>query len=154
MSSRFRTLRRFGLAAALASVIGSSLPLLAQDEIADVPRERTLITQGWDFYNQVPSADNFNPYLGALLHNRNNLHYTVYESLFYYDYFQGDVIPWIAENYEYNDDYTAVTITLRDGVTWSDGEALTANDVVFTIDMLKANAPELQLSRGSNPRVP
>src|SRR5690606_5475893 len=102
------------------------------------------------FYNQVPSPDNFNPYLGALLHNRNNLHYTVYESLFYYDYFRGEVIPWIAESYEYNDDYTDVTITLREGVTWSDGEALTADDVVFTNDMLKANAPELQLSSAMN----
>ncbi len=150
MSSLFRHWRRLGLVAALISVLGSSVPLLAQDEIPDVPRERTLITQGWDFYNQVPSPDNFNPYLGALLHNRNNLHYTVYESLFYYDYFRGEVIPWIAESYEYNDDYTGVTITLREGVTWSDGEALTADDVVFTIDMLKANAPELQLSSAMN----
>jgi peptide/nickel transport system substrate-binding protein len=150
MPSIFRTLRRVGLAAGLAALMGSSVPLLAQDEIPDVPRERTLVTQGWDFYNQIPSADNFNPYLGALLHNRNNLHYTVYESLFYYDYFEGEVIPWIAESYAYNNDYTGVTITLQEGVAWSDGEPLTADDVVFTIDMLKANAPELQLSTAMN----
>jgi len=51
--------------------------------LPEVPRARTLIAQGWDFHNQVPSVDNFNPYAGVLLHQRNSLHYTVNEALFY-----------------------------------------------------------------------
>ena len=32
-----------------------------------------------------------------------------------------------------------LTVKLRDGVTWSDGEPFTADDVVFTYDMLREN---------------
>jgi peptide/nickel transport system substrate-binding protein len=55
----------------------------------------------------------------------------------------GGIIPWLATGYEYNADFTAVTITLRDGVTWSDGTPFTAGDVVYTVKMLQANAPDL-----------
>jgi peptide/nickel transport system substrate-binding protein len=40
------------------------------------------------------------------------------------------------------------TLKLRDGVTWSDGMPLTADDVVFTIQMLLDNAPDLWNSAG------
>lgn len=125
-------------------LVGASAALA--QELPDVPRNRTLISQGWDYYNQVPSIDNFNPYAGVLLHQRNNLHYTVYESLFYTNHFTNELIPWIGESFAYNDDFTEVTVKLRPGVTWSDGEALDADDVVFTLDMLKAAAPDLLFS--------
>lgn len=112
----------------------------------DVPRNRTLITQGWDFHNQVPAPDNFNPYAGVLLHQRNSLHYTINEALFYTNHNTNELIPWQAEGYSYNDDFTEVTIKLRDGVKWSDGEVFDAEDVVFTFDMLKAAAPDLLFS--------
>lgn len=70
------------------------------------------------------------------------LHQAVFESLFYLNYETGETEPWLAESFEYNDDATAVTITLREGITWSDGEPFTANDVVFTLNMLKEN-PDL-----------
>ncbi|MFN2109613.1 MAG: hypothetical protein ACK2UI_08135, partial [Anaerolineae bacterium] len=37
---------------------------VAIGDIQDLPREKTFISQGWDFYNQVPSPTNFNPYAG------------------------------------------------------------------------------------------
>jgi len=40
--------------------------------------------------------------------------------------------PQLATSWEANDDYTVWTFTLREGVTWHDGEAFTADDVVFT----------------------
>ena len=56
----------------LASALISAAPIAMAQDVPDVPRNRTLISQGWDFYNQVPSTDNFNPYAGVLLHQRNN----------------------------------------------------------------------------------
>jgi beta-1,4-mannooligosaccharide/beta-1,4-mannosyl-N-acetylglucosamine phosphorylase len=41
--------------------------------------------------------------------------------------------PWLAESAEWTDDTTFV-VTIRDGLTWSDGEPLTAEDVAFTFD--------------------
>ena len=35
-----------------------------------------------------------------------------------------------------NADYTEWTIPIRQGLTWSDGEALDANDVLFTFNMI------------------
>jgi len=39
--------------------------------------------------------------------------------------------PWAAESYEWLDD-TTITVTLREGMTWHDGEPVTAEDVVFS----------------------
>ncbi|MFN4101938.1 MAG: ABC transporter substrate-binding protein [Pararhodobacter sp.] len=40
-------------------------------------------------------------------------------------------VPWMAESVEALDD-TTVEVVLREGLTWHDGEALTASDVAFT----------------------
>lgn len=135
----------FMSATALTAILAST-SLVSAQSVPDVPRNRTLISQGWDFYNQVPATDNFNPYAGVLLHQRNSLHYTINEVLFYTNHNTNELIPWQAEGYTYNADFTEVTIKLRDGVKWSDGETFTADDVVFTFDMLKGAAPDLLFS--------
>jgi len=40
--------------------------------------------------------------------------------------------PELAESYEFSDDHLKLTFRLRDDVTWSDGEPVTAEDVRFT----------------------
>ena len=50
-----------------------------------------------------------------------------------------DPVPWLASDFEWTDDYTAVTFTARDGVKWSDGEDFTADDIAFTMNLLKDN---------------
>lgn len=44
----------------------------------------------------------------------------------------GDVIPALAESWEISEDGKTVDFTLRENLKWSDGEPLTADDVVFT----------------------
>lgn len=43
-----------------------------------------------------------------------------------------EFIPELAYDWEINDDQTAITFFLEEGVKWHDGEAFTADDVVFT----------------------
>jgi peptide/nickel transport system substrate-binding protein len=53
--------------------------------------------------------------------------------------------PLIATDWEYNDDRTELTLTLRDDVVYHSGRALTAADVVFSLEQVKlpANASQL-----------
>ncbi|TSB48353.1 peptide-binding protein [Alkalicoccobacillus porphyridii] len=43
-----------------------------------------------------------------------------------------DFIPRLAEDWDFNDDNSELTYTLRQDVKWHDGEDFTADDVVFT----------------------
>lgn len=56
----------------------------------------------------------------------------VFESLVSFDS-DGNIVPWLASDYTISDDGLTYTFTLRDGVKFSDGTALTANDVVFSL---------------------
>jgi len=63
-----------------------------------------------------------------------------YDTLWYIDQQTGEWINSLAaEPPIYNDDYTEMTVNLREGIYWSDGVEFTADDVVWTINLLKNN---------------
>lgn len=104
---------------------------------ADAPRNRTLVIPLGD--NQIINFDNFNPYaLGNQTH-RTILSKGVNEMLFYSNLNTGEMIPGQAKSFEYNDTYDEITVKLREGVKWSDGEPFTSADVVFTLDLLNSS---------------
>lgn len=57
----------------------------------------------------------------------------------------GEIVPWLAESWDVSEDLTSFTFHLRDGVTFSDGSPLTADDVRASFDAvagdLGATAP-------------
>jgi peptide/nickel transport system substrate-binding protein len=63
----------------------------------------------------------------------------VYEPLFLYDPLTDEYTPWLAESGEWTSD-NVYELKLRQGVTWSDGEPFTAEDVVFTIELCRIPA--------------
>lgn len=81
----------------------------------------------------------FNVYAPGSDRSRTGMHQLAYEYLFYQNLQTGEYIPWLAESFEYNDDFTAITVKLRDGVKWNDGQPFSAEDVVFTYDTLRDN---------------
>jgi len=50
-----------------------------------------------------------------------------------------ELIPNLAQSWEVSDDGTTVTLTLRPGMCWSDGEPFTADDFVFWHDHMFLN---------------
>ncbi len=55
----------------------------------------------------------------------------LYDTLLWKDS-TGELLPWLASNYQSSQDGMSYTFTLREGLTWSDGKPLTADDVAFT----------------------
>jgi ABC-type transport system substrate-binding protein len=47
------------------------------------------------------------------------------------------LIPWLAEDYSVSSDGLTITFDIREGVTWHDGEPLTADDVAFTFEYVR-----------------
>jgi peptide/nickel transport system substrate-binding protein len=122
---------------AIAALVLTTMPAAAAtpvDQAAD--RASTLkIAIG----NRIQDPTNLNLYAPGVSRSDTGLHQIVYEYFFYNNLQTGEFIPWLAESYQYNDDYTALTVKLRDGVTWNDGQPFNADDVVFTYDLLKNN---------------
>ncbi|GGH88193.1 peptide/nickel transport system substrate-binding protein [Pullulanibacillus pueri] len=78
--------------------------------------------------------ENFNPFSPNATGGTNGL---IYQPLYYLDPISGKDTAMLATKYEWTNDNKTLVATLRDNVKWSDGEAFTADDVVFTFDLLK-----------------
>ena len=57
----------------------------------------------------------------------------------------GTVIPELAEDYTVSEDGLTYTVTLKESLTWSDGQALTSQDFKYAI--LRNLTMHRQLSR-------
>ncbi|WP_182345951.1 ABC transporter substrate-binding protein [Tomitella gaofuii] len=58
----------------------------------------------------------------------------IYDTLVRTDPGTGDFVPQLAEKIDHNEDYTKFTLTLRDGVTFSDGTPFDSAAVKWSID--------------------
>jgi len=108
--------------AAVASMTAGGAGASEQSAFA-LPRAETLYTSGkqWGPYtNFNPLRPDYNTGTVGLL----------YETLFRYDPLKDQFIPWLATNGKWVG--KSYVVTLRKGVTWSDGKPFTAADVKFT----------------------
>lgn len=105
----------------------------------DVPRNRTLIMAGLggEHPGGFTDVELFNPYVPGI--SRSGFYQAGTEGLFYYNMIGDTFHPWLATGFEYNDDFTEVIVNIREGAKWSDGEAFDANDITFSLNMLKEN---------------
>jgi peptide/nickel transport system substrate-binding protein len=64
----------------------------------------------------------------------------VYEPLTYINALKNNAeTPMLAKSYQWGADKKSITFTIRDGVKWNDGQPMTADDVAFTFNLMKAN---------------
>jgi peptide/nickel transport system substrate-binding protein len=70
----------------------------------------------------------------------------VYEPLVYVNALKNNAeTPMLAKSYQWGPGKKSITFTIRDGVKWNDGKPMTADDVAFTFNLMKAN-PGLDLN--------
>jgi peptide/nickel transport system substrate-binding protein len=80
-------------------------------------------------------TENFNPFSSTQLEGTR----LVYEPLEIPSSVDGSYTPFLATKFS-TPSPTTLTYTLRTGVKWSDGKPFSANDVIFTFNLLKKNA--------------
>jgi len=101
-------------------------------------REETVYFDGY-----VTHADpaNWNPFISDNLRDV-GLQQALIEPLFILNYDTGKIDPWLGLSMEPNATFDVWTLKLRPGIKWSDGVDFTADDVVFTVNMFIASAPD------------
>jgi peptide/nickel transport system substrate-binding protein len=109
----------------------------------NVPRELTVISEFISGRNANP--ENFNPYIANIvLHT--GLQQAAVEPIQYLNLELGTELPWQISGAKFDDGFMGVTMTVRPGIHWSDGQPFTGNDIAFTLNMLKSNSPDLTMS--------
>ena len=98
------------------------------DSSGEYPRNETLYTTGtaWG------APANWNPFMqGQYAVGTVGL---AYEPLFLFDPNTNEYVPWLAESDSWPEE-NVHEIVLREGITWSDGEAFDSADVVSTLEI-------------------
>jgi peptide/nickel transport system substrate-binding protein len=91
----------------------------------------------------VIATESNNPWVGDSSANKFGYKNVLFEPLAMVNAVgENETTPWLAETVAWNDDYTQLTVTPRTGVTWNDGEEFTADDIVFSFDLIR-NTPAL-----------
>lgn len=108
----------------------------SEEMIYGLPRKETFVVG-----MQNPSTDvwdSFNEWQVSTTNNSTGYEQLVVEVPFIQ--FGDTVWPWLAQSWKYNDDGTEFTLNITEGVNWNDGQPLTIDDWIFTLDQTKANA--------------
>lgn len=86
-------------------------------------------------------TENNNPFSPTSSSTANGWAWLIYEPLVQSNAVdpEAEPTPWLAESFEWSEDYTEVSFEARDGIEWSDGEDFTADDVAFTFELVKDN---------------
>jgi peptide/nickel transport system substrate-binding protein len=100
-------------------------------------------------------TDNFNPFDESAPVNGMGATGLVYEPLYEFDLANPSAAPypWLATSYAWSNSGKTITFTIRQGVKWSNGSALTAADVAFTFKYVAAHgsgSDDINLG-GTNP---
>lgn len=101
------------------------------------PREETLIVE---FQSPTDTPGQFNTYMQGTSAGI-GIHQLMSAMMWEMDTVKGEQFGEVADGFpESNADFTEHTVKIRQGIKWSDGEDLNAEDVAYTMNMIKDTA--------------
>ena len=113
------------LIVAIFSIFGYAAGKVSREDTVIFDVDGSSIANPFNFNWMVPGT------------NRNQgMHQCVWEPLFILNYETGEIESWVGESFVADQSLKTWTLKIRDGVTWADGEAFDADDIVFTIQTL------------------
>lgn len=92
----------------------------------------------------IGSPQYINPIFSSINDVDADLTKLIFSGLLKYDNITGELKPDLCEKYEISEDLKSYTFYLRDSLLWQDGEPLTIDDVIFTVELIKH--PEVEKS--------
>ncbi|MCP4320281.1 MAG: ABC transporter substrate-binding protein [Alteromonadales bacterium] len=126
MFANFKKTKITALVLAASTALAPQVASAAKSELVIHPKEFPTLIR------------NFNPFLTT-----SNLHTTaefIYEPLVIFNEMKGNTPVFrLATGFEMSKDLKSVTFDIRKGVKWSDSEKFTADDVVYTFNLIKSN---------------
>ena len=146
MSRHIRSSRRFGLLAGAGGAVIVGALVVAALAIA-APQSSTTATRSTAHRCLVMAGSgdpafvkNFNPYTATSLPSGGFVRGAFYEPLVINTAAGGGrQYPWLAQSWKWSNGNKVLTLNIRHGVRWSDGKALTAADVVYSLTAGKQN---------------
>lgn len=120
--------------------------------------ERTVVAASGGRYTEaiIGTPSLMNPVYAALNDVDADVSRLLFSGLMMYTPAQ-ELVPDLAKEYTVSEDGKTYTFTLRDGVTWHDGKPFTAQDVLFTFEMIQnplAGSPLLVTFQGVKVSTP
>ncbi len=112
----------------------STYTIISDEDVANPAVTRTGADNTFVITGSAPPSGVFNPNYYSSSYDAQIVN-LVFDGLLYLGT-EGEYEPLVAESYEISEDGRTYTFHLREGVTFSDGEELTAEDVEFTYTML------------------
>ncbi len=92
----------------------------------------------------IGSPQYINPIFSSVNDVDADLTQLIFSGLLKYDNITGELKPDLCETYEISEDLKSYTFYLRDNLLWQDGEPLTVDDIIFTVELIKH--PEIEKS--------
>lgn len=122
---------------AVAMICGMFAVAAYADSDVTLPRNETLYFAGqqWGAVNSWNIVGTNQNNSMAIAGNAGGYRTVMFETLFMFDFLSGNKVGLLADSYEWNDDLTQMTVSLKDAAHWSDGTPVTAADVVATWDV-------------------
>ena len=113
--------------------------------LKNVPRNQTFLAIQGGANGTNPDFANFNVRTvgGSVNGWHSGALQTMAEPLIMFDVLTGEYENWLAESWQYNPDFTEITLKLRKGIEWSDGTPFTSNDVAFTFNVVRDNQDKM-----------